>query len=565
MRHHTLRTTGAAIAAVACLALSPATYAATGPDVFAVVNAHGPGDKSAGSVSLVGVDDYRDHGTVTVPGSPSAVAWHPDGTHLYVLSPGPRTASGRAKRPGTLSVVSVPDGKIAASLQVGWSPYTLRVPDAGDVLYVLAEGTKDRSGELTVVELEGHTVAKRVPLPGGASDALLFESASLMLVLGEPADVGVPKDPVTLSVVDLESLEVEETRTMVTGPCGLFAADDAATAFVQCAHRLGKKKDRGEGMLYVVDVKSREIVREFDIGMHPGRMHVERGTAEVYVLGHHESPRADSLLRVTKTGIVEEVTIGDDPWWVADLPGGEEHLVACTGSMLRVDVAHGEVLARVDLPFPARAACVSRSGDRAYVASAAGTEVAALDLEHGKLLAVQKTGRPGVKAGRVLGGLLSAAAGVVWIPGTASAGVDLNAEESFLYAINPKTDDVTILDTRSDQVVDRIATGKGTIGVQGAPSGPLVFVLAREQLTVMDSRDNHVLRVLPNAASRWFLPAVVEFREDRGEVLALLGNRLEVLDLATGETVGAVRGLPAPVAVLFHPSTEPAAGDGEGR
>lgn len=104
------------------------------------------------------------------------------------------------------------------------------------------------------------------------------------------------------------------------------------------------------------------------------------------------------------------------------------------------------------------------------MAPVAGTEVAALNLEHGTLLNVQKTGRPEGKAGRVFGGTAVRRGGELDSRDRVR-GIDFNAEKSFLCAIDPKIGDVTILDTRSDQVVDRIATRKGTIRVQGHRQG----------------------------------------------------------------------------------------------
>jgi YVTN family beta-propeller protein len=207
---------------------------------------------------------------------------------------------------------------------------------------------------------------------------------------------------------------------------------------------------------------------------------------------------------------------------------------------------------------------ISSDGKRGYVLYAQSSKMSVLDLDAGAVIADVTTGRGGVKFGKFLAAVAASAAsygaassaasssggGVffysVYTVRPANTAVVLSADEKFVYVLNTNSNDVTIVDTGTREVVTKIGVGGAANRLELLPGGAFVAVTTgADTLHLIDTRTNAKVSELPDGGNYLHSP-------DKRYAAAIGKNLVYCLDGASLKTLGKATGFKKPVQLLFE-------------
>jgi YVTN family beta-propeller protein len=299
----------------------------------------------------------------------------------------------------------------------------------------------------------------------------------------------------TVSVIDVAGGRVVATIAVGKRPRGLRVSRDGRSLFVALSgspkggpgvdERKLPAPDRSADGIGVIDLRSLRLVRTLTSGPDPESFDLTRDGGAL-VVSNEETAEA-SIVDAAKGTIRARVPVGGEPEGVATHPGGEVYVtseadarvtvidpvaarvvatiatgtrprgVAFTpdgrralisneveGSITIVDTKAHAPIGAIRLPMDGTprpmGIAVSSRGDRAYVTTGRGRSVAILDLAAGTLR------------------------GFVRDVGARPWGIAF-ASDGRLYTANGSSNDVSVIDPKTERVVARIAVGGSPWGV----------------------------------------------------------------------------------------------------
>ena len=135
------------------------------------------------------------------------------------------------------------------------------------------------------------------------------------------------------------------------------------------------------------------------------------------------------------------------------------------------DLSVAQQFGHINNPFDIATGFFSMDGQRVYLREGKGSEVGVFDFASRKMVKESNTGRKSVKFGKFFAQALAATAGAYYT-GYFSVTIYkydtamlVDGNDKNLYAINPKTNDVTIFDAKTLEGKKAVATGAGTFAV----------------------------------------------------------------------------------------------------
>ncbi len=541
-------------AAGALVLLGPLlTVPARGADALPLVAVHdATKDAPSGSVSFLHPETYAVLGTAAVQGDPWPLSYESSGKKLLVLGATPRSAwSGKATGAWALNLVDVASPKNMTLGEVGLPPIRPLLDAVRERFYALGEGAKNEPAVLTVFDLTKNEELARLKTAPGGVGLLLSPSGRRLYVLHGGDIPGRKEPPSRLVVFDTETLEVAAEESLPPRAVAMALGADGAQLYVLA--RGGKRKEgpAAQGKLLVLDAEAGTVIARLDVGFEARLLTVDRKRGLVYVLGEDAGDGPGWLTVVRRAEIKGRVAVPVDGGGIRFFQDDRPLYVLGDDAIVAVDPEAPSVLRTWRLDFDPAEILFDATRSRAYVAPGAGSDIAEIDLTNGAVLASLKTGRKGKKAGKAIGSaLLGAATGVV-LYGRGSTAMMLRPDGKFLYAINAYTDDLTIIDTEKQEVVDYISTGGGTWRIAAPPKSAHFYVESTDRLTRISMTDHRVVQEIPLSAEGQPRGSI-RFDIPRARVFIPKGKIVEVLDLATGDSVASVR-LALPVSVVVEP------------
>ena len=207
-----------------------------------------------------------------------------------------------------------------------------------------------------------------------------------------------------------------------------------------------------------------------------------------------------------------------------------------------------------DVPTELR---TSPDGKRGFILYGMNERVVVLDLEQKKAIGAAKTGRGGKKFLRGLGNVAAWSASLsggfvgqmAALPfrlhrGPASEGLDVRPDGRFAYALDVKTNDVTVVDANTAEAVEKI--GGGGRELRLLTGGTAVAVVSGSEIALLDTASNKKATVveLPGLRSLVLSP-------DGAHAVAVGERTVLYLDGRTGKELARLTTFGKPAAVIF--------------
>lgn len=218
---------------------------------------------------------------------------------------------------------------------------------------------------------------------------------------------------------------------------------------------------------------------------------------KLYIFGQSRKTSKFSLFAYSSQKVSKVNTVDKKfrPKYLISQPDSDNVLINGAGEIAIFNPHQPQELNIINTPFDIADMATSSDNRKLFVKEGSGSEVAALDIESGKLIGRSGTGRAGVKFGQFLGSVTIAAigAGIGYIPIYASysnTAMKFNRDETRLYVINTKTHDVTAFNASDLSGREALETGKGSsliyrAEIENAP----VIVLTSSKLTIINDSD----------------------------------------------------------------------------
>lgn len=305
---------------------------------------------------------------------------------------------------------------------------------------------------------------------------------------GEPLAVLTSIDGASISLFDSTTAEFVSSLPVGEGPEGVAITPDGQRAFIT---------NVDDDSISYVDLAHRVVDRVVPVG--PGGVAAPRGIAvspdgkRLFVANSNQSTVA--VVDVASGAITKTLAVGGGPFGLAINPQGTKLVVAnqIAGTASIVDVAALAVVGTVNVGAQPFGVATSPDGATAYVASFGTDRVTLVDLATHLIrtsiqvgigpfgVAPSPDGRKlyvSDNANQVSVVDLDAGATVASIDvGLHPQGLAVTLDGNYLYVANQFDDTVSIVDTRTRQVVRELVVADGPVSLGSFIAGP-VFVEA---------------------------------------------------------------------------------------
>ena len=516
MRRVPARRVHVALVALGAMALIPCSPAPAAPGALPVAVIHQAKGETPGEVTFVDPDSLAILGTTPVANSPLPLRFDASGNVLYLFDAERSSFFGTpGKKDWALAAVDLGSFASRPLGVVGRPPFLFLGDASGERLYVAGMAKKAKTNPIHVFDLPGER------------------------------DLGI-----VASVEHLESFAV---------------SPDGSLLYALCAGKKHKRPKGPPGNLHVLDAMTGAELARFDLGSGTTSVRFDRDRGLAYVLGSRDEEGLGHVAVLRGPSRVADLALPGRALALALGPNGVAYALA-PGAVAELS-ADGLSVARIwrlgldptDLVF-------DTARGHVYAGEGSGSRIAEIDLSNEEVVAEHPTGSPGKKAGKGFGLVLAtilamgaAAMGAVPPPlvswGPFSTSMALAEDGSALYVLNTFTDDISVFDTATHDVVDHVSTGGGSMRIVRVPEDPHLWVESRARLVRFNTKTREVDREID--LTEGIRRAGVAFDLPRGRVWILLGDEIRVLDLRTGEMVGTVK-LPSPAfGVWIDPSPPP--------
>ncbi len=577
----TIRSLVLGLAVAPCLVLGGPRPAPAQPAVRAYV-------LDSGAQALVALELPSGNRLATLPleGGPEVLLQSPEGSRLVVLDRGPGDDEGsrgyKAEGKSSATIIDPATMSIVGRVELGSGVEAYRSnfsPD-GTRLTVLCPGYEDKkpetslARELVNIDLETGTEAGRLAVGHGAVPTVPSKTdRTLPLIQGLPRESKHPYASSRLWFVDLAGPSVGATLDM--GTWESLYADGTHVYLLDPGKPHKDPRKNKNGSVQVVSVEQRTLVATLDAGRGPRGLYRDEEGEQVFILserppGAAGPDRAEMRVLRGRT-LAATLEVAANPRMA--VRHGDVVYVVGEKAVTLVDPVAPEVTATIPL-LKGRDSLVddddipteldlSPDGKRAFILYGLHNKVVVLDLEANVAVGSTKTGRGGKKLfGNVLGGLAGMTFGG-WADTLVSAAVGyplywfatptmltVRPDGHCAYALNTRTNDVTVVDATTAEAVEKI--GAGGYGLH-LLAGRTLAVVSGSELNLIDTTRNEKLAELELKDLRGLALA-----PDGVHAVALARGTVLYVDGATGEVSARLTDFVSPEAIVFERPAEPA-------
>jgi len=553
------------------------------------------------SVTVVDIAHWKKIGSIPLDPEPTYAVISADNRFLYVLHKGLYRLDGMLREAESeLAVIDLEKRASVRKIGLAWGTTSIALSGDGRYLLAVSQGktgkkrTREEFGSVTIVDTRNNEVA--VTLSAGRLGLTVAVTRDLsriaVLSRGEPPrNNGKPyvKPVVTLFSIDQERplAEIEFDRAG-----DLQISQDQKWLYVLDPGFASKKaSENKDGMVHVIDLAATKLVAGYNVGSMPHSMHVDAVSGALHVLAQKGvKDRAGLIWRFDGSGTPQRTEAGTDLLFLRRL-GAEPGLFAIGSADMRFVPDRGAVTTTV-LPLkstkssPQVKGLGGLPGEVLYLpgarkvvltvrtpTGAPTSKVAIISLVESKVENVITTGRGSVKFGKLAAAaaLSGALSGLSYYSGYSMAqatgspfffyniysftpalpNIELSSspDERFVYALNTLSNDVTVIDTASGAVIDKIAVGGGCRRVALAPGSRFIYTYTGSQVNLIDAQANkkHLEHHVENGRIR-----SLRVMEEQKQLVALASKSLVVIDADKGAVVHTIDGFDEPY-ILVQP------------
>ena len=481
--------TGVLSAAIAAMSVANAAAQDAGARAYVL-------DQGAQTLTAVDIGTGKTGQSAKLEGTPETLLRTANGQRMLVLDRGQgRDAGDAGYQAKTKSAVTIVDGRtlaVQSRVELCWGlqgPPMLSA--AGDRLSVVCPGYRGKTPaeslprEIVTVDLQSGKVLSRLELTRPVSAHIATPDGRTGLVLSpREAPKKAPAQPAELRFVDLTTGAVAVTVTLEGDPAGPVLAPDGQFVYVLDRGKPSDNPDKNlNGKLHAISMSTHAIAAVTDVGSKPRGLVLDEQRRRLLLLsdgqpfkGPGNNERPGELRVVAGAAPAAPITVVNMPERVEQSADGKTLYVLGGLGVTRLslpDLGPGPTVRAPRMGFPETA--ISADGRRGWLSE--GESFTTYDLEAGTKIESVKTGRAGKK---LLLGVESWAAtensktdaqrkaeveGRSYYTYTeytvkpAKGALAIVPGDKAIYALNSMTEDVTVVDGQTGQVIKKVAAG----------------------------------------------------------------------------------------------------------
>jgi len=338
-----------------------------------------------------------------------------------------------------------------------------------------------------------------------------------------------------------------------------------------------------DGTLSIVELQSAKLAADHKLGPLPGSAFLDRSNGELAIPAWASlATRKAKIYRFRGSEALDTLESEfRDPHFIFQPEGLQDRILAVSDRVCRWPATASALSTCISLrPGEKEGRDAARSFDdvpgwmmflpkqeRLVMANwGLADRIAIIDLRRNLLESALVTGRAGVKFGKGFGvalvsgalsgglsaatlGFASLAAGIalpITLPQQPSEFITARSDGDFIYAYNGMSNDVTIIQTETGRVIDKIAVGGGCRGIGFHGGDKLLWAASAGQVTVIDAETNtrkHEYQLSGNLNGLFFLRSAPR-------TVALLSRSVQIFDSVSGSLIDEVKGYSDPILVL---------------
>jgi YVTN family beta-propeller protein len=389
-----------------------------------------------------------------------------------------------------LVVIDLDADKIVNTVQLGYNVERYSTSDDGNRGYIVLGG-KLRKGKpsLVMVDTMSGTILAQAELADEPDDFFLNDGGGGVILVEGGLNALKPKyrEPATLELLDGETLESRKKVTLPGSVTGIYVDYPGRLHLLNRGVDVTDKDERLQGVIYVVDREDLELKATLEVGMAPAQLAWDEQREIYYLLTSPWATKkqAEAQLHLVGGDAIEaSIDLPRRPLAVQPSLDREHFYVLYKDTVVRVDRNLEGAKEMLRLKEPPVQLFEHPDNGYFYVLHYDSPEVSVVNGATGKTVDTIKSGRTSKRIGKfatavgaqlAVAGLVVASGPSFTVGGTAYYNVPIvniydaeyqrtfaafSEDATLLYVYNLSTDDVTVIDTKSNEVVAKIAGGE---------------------------------------------------------------------------------------------------------
>jgi YVTN family beta-propeller protein len=249
----------------------------------------------------------------------------------------------------------------------------------------------------------------------------------------------------------------------------------------------GAKSDKSADAIAVLDVAKQKLTGKISAGSDPEEFSLSKDGTQLYV--SNEDVKAASVIKIA-TGKVEHiVAVGQEPEGVATTPDGKRFYVTCEagGDVYVIDAAGYTIVGHFKVNVRPRSMDFLPGGGIGFIPSESTGELNVIDTVNFKVLKV-----------------------ITLPPGSRPMSVKVAADGRKVYVSNGRAGTVSVLDSRTYELLNTIKVGVRPWGIALSPDGKFLYTAngPSNDVSVVDLEANKEIARIKAGSSPWAVAVV---------------------------------------------------------
>jgi len=279
---------------------------------------------------------------------------------------------------GTVSVINTSNNSIAATVQVGSSPWGVGVSPDGTTVYI----TNARSNTVSVINTATNKVTATINV-GNFPEGVSFSPD------GTKAYV-VNYNDFTVSIINTATNTVTATVAVGRGPYSVSFTPDGTMAYVTNSN-YGRP-----GTVSVINTATNTVIATVTVGTYPVGLSISPDGSTVYVTNTDEPGMGTtvSVINTATNTVTGTITVGDWPIGVNFTTDGTKAYVTndSSSSVSIINTATNTVIGTVAVGYNPNSISFSLDGTKAYVTNGGSNTVSVINTATDSVIATIAVG-----------------------------------------------------------------------------------------------------------------------------------------------------------------------------
>jgi len=249
--------------------------------------------------------------------------------------------------------------------------------------------------------------------------------------------------------------------------------------------------DKAADGIGVVDVASKRLTVKLNAGSDPEEFALSKDGKHIYI--SNEDVKTASVINIATGKLEHIIPVGQEPEGVTTTPDGKQFYVTCEagGDIYVIETGDYSVAAHFKVNGRPRSVVFLSSGGIGFIPSESTGELNIIDTANA---AVSKT---------------------ITLPaGSRPMRVKLSIDEKKLYASNGRAGTISVIDTRTYELLSTIKVGARPWGIGVSPDGKLLYAAngPSDDVSVVDLQTNMEVAKIKVGSSPWGIAIVPKAR-----------------------------------------------------